>query len=79
MANSWREFIFSLAIYFSKLPNHDIFQVNFDELLEMLYGAICINFYSHFITAAPKHPSPLVLRVSGEKLAVMPPSPSVRA
>jgi hypothetical protein len=24
MANSWREFIFSLAIYFSELPNHDI-------------------------------------------------------
>jgi hypothetical protein len=36
MANSWRESIFSLAIYFSELPNHDICQVNFGKLLEML-------------------------------------------
>jgi hypothetical protein len=36
MANSWRESIFSLAIYFSELPNHDIYQVNFGKLLEML-------------------------------------------
>jgi hypothetical protein len=36
MTNSWRESIFSLAIYFSKLPNHDICQVNFGKLLEML-------------------------------------------
>jgi hypothetical protein len=36
MANSWRESIFLLAIYFSKLPNHDICQVNFGKLLEML-------------------------------------------
>jgi hypothetical protein len=36
MTNSWRETIFSLAIYFSNLPNHDICQVNFGKLLEML-------------------------------------------
>jgi hypothetical protein len=36
MANSWREYIFSLVIYLSKLPNHDICQVNFNKLLEML-------------------------------------------
>jgi hypothetical protein len=36
MANSWRESIFSLVIYLSKLPNHDICQVNFGKLLEML-------------------------------------------
>jgi hypothetical protein len=36
MANSRRESIFSLVIYFSKLPNHDICQVNFSKLLEML-------------------------------------------
>jgi hypothetical protein len=36
MTNSWRESIFSLAIYFSKLPNHDICQVNFGKLLEMI-------------------------------------------
>jgi hypothetical protein len=36
MANSWRGSIFSLVIYFSKLPNHDICQVNFGKLLEML-------------------------------------------
>jgi hypothetical protein len=35
MTNSWRESIFSLVIYFSELPNHDICQVNFDKLLEM--------------------------------------------
>jgi hypothetical protein len=31
MANSWRESIFLLAIYFSELPNHDICQVNFGK------------------------------------------------
>jgi hypothetical protein len=36
MANSWRESIFLLAIHFSELPNHDICQVNFGKLLEML-------------------------------------------
>jgi hypothetical protein len=35
MANSWRESIFLLTIYFSKLPNHDICQVNFGKLLKM--------------------------------------------
>jgi hypothetical protein len=40
MTNSWRESIFSLAIYFSELPNHDICQVNFDKLLEMLLGVV---------------------------------------
>jgi hypothetical protein len=44
MANSWRESIFSLAIYFSELPNHDICQVNFGKLLEMLlYGEMWIR------------------------------------
>jgi hypothetical protein len=33
MANSWRESIFSLAIYFIKLPNHDICQRNFWQTL----------------------------------------------
>jgi hypothetical protein len=33
MANSWRESIFLLAIYFSELLNHDICQVNFGKLL----------------------------------------------
>jgi hypothetical protein len=36
MANSWRESIFSFAIYFSKLSSHDICQVNFGKLLEFL-------------------------------------------
>jgi hypothetical protein len=36
MVNSWRESIFLLAIYFSELPNHNICQVNFGKLLEML-------------------------------------------
>jgi hypothetical protein len=36
MANSWRESIFSLAIYFNELLNHDICQVNFGKLLEIL-------------------------------------------
>jgi hypothetical protein len=39
MANSWRESIFSLAIYFSELPNYDICQVNFGKLSEMLKKA----------------------------------------
>jgi hypothetical protein len=37
IANSWRGYIFSLVIYLSKLPNHDICQVNFGKLLEMLF------------------------------------------
>jgi hypothetical protein len=41
MANSWRESIFSLAIYFSESPNHDICQVNFD------HKSITTNFYSY--------------------------------
>ena len=36
MANSWRWSSFWLGIYFSKLPNHKICQVNFGKLLEML-------------------------------------------
>jgi hypothetical protein len=35
-----RETIFSLAIYFSMLPNHDICQVNFGKLLEMLLAIV---------------------------------------
>jgi hypothetical protein len=40
MANSWRESIFSLAIYFSKLSNQDICQVNFGKLLDMMWSNI---------------------------------------
>jgi len=34
--NYWREPIFNLAYYFSNLPKHNICQVNFGKLLEML-------------------------------------------
>jgi hypothetical protein len=44
MTNSWKESIFSLVIYFTELPNHDICQVNFDKLLEMLTVLIHIAF-----------------------------------
>ena len=36
MANYWRDYKISLAICFSNLPNHKIWQVSFGKLLEML-------------------------------------------
>jgi hypothetical protein len=36
MANYWRDYKILLAICFSNLPNHKIWQVSFDKLLEML-------------------------------------------
>jgi len=36
MVNYWRAYIISLVMYFSELPKHKIWQVNFDKLLEML-------------------------------------------
>ena len=49
MVNYWKESIFSLAIYFRKLPNHDICQVNFSKLLEMLSSRIMIVWGSSLL------------------------------
>jgi hypothetical protein len=50
MTNYWRDFIFSLAIYFSELPNHDICQVNFAKLLEMLLALLWLVIYCLFVS-----------------------------
>jgi hypothetical protein len=38
IGNRWRELIFNLAYSFSNLPKHNICQVTFGKLLEMLYA-----------------------------------------
>jgi hypothetical protein len=36
IGNCWREPLFNLVFYFSNLPKHNIWQVIFTKLLEML-------------------------------------------